>query len=311
MRITNSMITNNYMNNLYNNLARLDKMQMQVSSNKRITKLSDDPIGSLSSMEARAKLNKLEQYQENVNMAITWQRQTESSALELNEIIKQAHETTVRLSNDYMSPDEKNAVGELIGQLRDHVITIGNAKSGDKYIFGGYNVNTPPFNVDAGGNVLYNGLDLNNAANPALIAEDGQVIEYEIGFNMKTQVSVTGSELMGMGPDNVYTVLDELYDALQSDLPADQISSFLDRLSACQSHILSVDADLGGRMSRLELIDNRYDEDIITYTQMKSKIEDVDIAEATMKYKMAEAVYIASLQIGTNIVQPTLVNFLQ
>ena len=46
------------------------------------------------------------------------------------------------------------------------------------------------------------------------------------------------------------------------------------------------------------------------YAELQSNIEDVDQAEAIMSYKMAEAIYTASLQIGSNIIQASLVNFL-
>jgi flagellar hook-associated protein 3 FlgL len=60
----------------------------------------------------------------------------------------------------------------------------------------------------------------------------------------------------------------------------------------------------------LDLIENRYSEDKLNFTEIKSKVEDVDEAEAIMQYKMAEATYLYALQIGSNIIQPTLVEYL-
>ena len=168
MRVTNSMMLGGYLKNLNNNLSTLSKLQTQMATGKRITRPSDDPVGVVSAMQTRVKLYKSEQYKTNVESALTWLDQTESSVLELNEIIKSAYERAVNMASDYQSSEEKVATAELIGQLRDHVITIGNAKTGDKYIFGGYNVSKPPFVVDGTGNILYNGCDLTNASDPAL-----------------------------------------------------------------------------------------------------------------------------------------------
>lgn len=311
MRITNGMVLDNYLKNLNKNMASMVSIENQVSTGKRLNKISDDPVDAVSVMQYRVKLYKSEQYQENVNNGLTWLDQTESSATELNEVLKSAYETAVEAANDYMSDDEKAAAAELIGQLRDHILTIGNAQSGDAYIFGGYNTNKAPFTLDGSGNILYNGLDLTDSTNASLIAEEATGIEYEVGFDIKMNISVNGAELLGTGDNNVYTVLDNLYNALNSDASADELSGYVDQLQDCQSHVLSVVADIGGRVNRLELISNRYDEDNLMYTDMKSKLEDVDQAEAIMNYKMAEYVYSAALQIGSEIIQPSLVDFLK
>ena len=311
MRVTNNMLLNNYLRNLYGNLENMDRIQTQLATNRRITKMSDDPIGVISSMQCRVKLYRIEQYQDNIDQATTWLEQTESSVLELNEIVKSAYEATVHISSDYMTGEDKAATAELIGQLRDHVLTIGNNKAGDKFIFGGYNVTKAPFEVDALGNVLYNGLDLTDSTNPDLLAEGAQVIGYEIGYDISMEVSVPGAKLLGTGEKNIYSVLDNLYNALKNDETAGQISGYIDQLQDCQSHVLSVDAELGGRINRLELVKNRYDEDFINYTGLKSNIEDVDLAEAVMNYKMAEAVYTSALQVGSSIIQPSLLDFLK
>lgn len=311
MRVTTSMMLGGYLKNLNSNLTDLSKLQKQMASGKRITKPSDDPIGVISGMQTRVKLYKSEQYNKNVDKALTWLEQTESSVLELNSMITSAYERVVNMSSDFLAPEDKAATAQFIGQLRDHIITIGNAKSGDKYIFGGFNVSVPPFVVDGSGGILYNGLDLKDASNPALIAESACSIEYEIGFDARMAISTTGPQLFGTGEDNIYTVLDNLYNALMSDAPADEISPYITKLQNAQGNTLSVAASIGGRVNRLELIQNRFEEDMLMYAELQSNIEDVDQAEAIMNYKMAEAIYTASLQIGSNIIQASLVNFLK
>ncbi len=311
MRITNGMIHDSYLRNLNNNMGNMVELQTQMSSGKRLNKLSDDPVDAVSVLQYRVKLYKGEQFKENVDMGLTRLEQTESSVMELNELIQSAYETTIELSNDFMTEEDKTAAAELIGQLRDHVMTIGNAQSGDKYIFGGFNTNKAPFSLDGSGNLLYNGLDMSDASNPSLIAEGGVSVQYEVGFNLKMDVAVNGTELIGTGDDSIYTILDNLYNALSADAGADELSGYADKLLAGQSRVLAVAADIGGRVNRLELIANRYEEDSLMYTDMKSKLEDVDQAEAIMNFKMAENVYTAVLQIGSKIIQPSLVDFLK
>ena len=311
MRITNNMLNTGYLKNLNNNLENMSLLQNQVATGKEITKMSDDPTGVVLSMQYSAKLVKLEQYSGNISNAQTLMEQTESSVMELNEVFKDAYETVVEVSNEYMSQDEIIAAAELVGQLRDQIVTIGNAQSGNKYIFGGYNTTNAPFSVDASGNILYNGLDLTNDSDPALIAESTQTMSYQIGYETEMDVSINGTDLLGMGDGNLYTVLDDLYNLMTSGSASkEELGNYIETLQDSQSEILATAAKLGGKSNRLELIANRYEEDILNYKDIISNIVDVDEAEAAMNFKMAEVVYNASLEIGSYIIQPSLADFL-
>ncbi|MEA5003688.1 MAG: hypothetical protein VB081_09335 [Christensenella sp.] len=65
MRITNSMMIDNLLSNLNAGMRRVGKYNDQLASNRKIVKLSDDPIGVLSSLNARQQIRRLEQYQNN------------------------------------------------------------------------------------------------------------------------------------------------------------------------------------------------------------------------------------------------------
>lgn len=311
MRITNSMITRNYLTNLNANMSSLSKCQTQMSSGKRITTISDDPVGVLKSMQYRVNLYRSEQYQKNIDTAKSWLTQAESSVMELNTVITSAYESSLQASSTYISDQDKDAVAELIGQLRDQVVTLANGQIGSKYIFGGYNTLQQPFKVDeATGLLYYNGLDLSDDTDPALIAQNDQNLQLEIGFGLKTDVSLPGTELLGTGEDNIYAILDGLYQALKNGGTPEELAEYSGKLQNAQSDVLSLAAEIGGRSNRLDLVNNRYDEDILNYTEMKSNVEDVDAAEIIMQYKMAEFTYLAALQTGNSIIQPSLVDYL-
>ena len=310
MRITNNMLARNYTNNLNDNLTALTNYQSQLSSFKRITKLSDDPIGSLKSMKINNKLYKTEQYGNVVDSAQTILTDTESALFDLNDLLTNAYEKTVEASNAYLSSDEKISIAAYIGQLRDEVVSLANSTSGDQYIFGGYNTQQKPLTVDAGGAILYNGLDLSDDTSADLIAQNDQALSYEIGMGLSMEVTMPGTKLLGMGDENIYAELDGLYEALMNDASEDEISSYIASLQDAQSQVLALQAEVGGKISRLDLVANRYENDLLNFAEVKSEIEDIDVAEVTMQYETAMSVYKAALAIGSKIIMPTLVDYL-
>ncbi len=313
MRVATSMLTDNYLRNLNTNLNKLLKQHTQISTGERITKLSDDPVGAVNIMDIGSKLDRIEQYQTNLSRAESWNSIAESSVLEINEVVKNAYEKAVSAANDAtMAPEDKNAIAEEIAQMRDHVLDIANGMNGGRYLFGGFNTINPPFEVDSGtGNLLYNGVDTTNPADPALIAEGQQVTKFEISYSVQMDVTIPGTELLGTGTDNIYAILDNFYNDLKADAPASTLTAYSDELQGAQSRLLNLESKIGGRTNRLELLRNRHEEDDFNYTVAKSSIEDVDEAEALLKFSVTESIYTASLGIASKILTPTLVEFLR
>jgi len=311
MRITNNMITNGFLKNLNTNLSSLTGYQQEVSTGRSLTSISDDPSRLISSMQARSRLGKISQYQSTLNAAVTWLDQTDSSLSQLNDVLTKAYETAVQASNDVLTQDERKSLAEYIAQLRDQVLTIANNQSSDKYIFGGYNVNKQPFTVDEDGNILYNGLDLTDDTNPELIAMGSQSIGYQVGYNTVLGVSVTGTELLGTGKDNIYTVLDDLYKTLSGGAGGPDIDGYITKIQRCQSRVHTVQGRIGGLTNRLEMLQEIYAQQSNTYTKQKSEAEDADIAEVYTKYSAARTVYDAALQVGTQILQCSILDYLK
>ena len=124
-------------------------------------------------------------------------------------------------------------------------------------------------------------------------------------------ISITGVELMGKGEGNIYTVLDNLYNALMSDASAEELGAYITSIQDCQSSVMSTDAKVGGMLNRLTLLKNRYEEEDLTYKELKSHVEDVDLAEAYTNYVMSMTVYNAALKVGTEIIQASILDYLR
>lgn len=312
MRVTTGMLSSGYMRNINNNLTQLQKYEYQLSSQKRLTKLSDDPIGIIRSMQARVKLANISRYQDDVNEAQSWLTQTETSLDELNEVLKKVYESSVQASTDTLSNDDRKAISTLVAEMRDQLLTVGNSKFGDKYIFAGYNTSVRPFTVDgATSQLLYNGVNMSDPANPQLGVESGQVIEYSLGQNLRMDVSMTGIQLLGVGEDNLYSLMNDYYNALESGASASELAGYTDKFSAAQSRTLSNLAEIGGKTNRLKLLENRYSVDEVNFSEIKSKVEDIDVAEVTVQWKTAMAVYEYALKIGSSILQNSLVDYMR
>ena len=311
MRITNGMIMNNFLGNINRNMSLMDTYQNQLATGRRITRLSDDPMGIMSVLDAKSKLRKLDMHNSSIGEAKSWLKQTETALTEINNVVVKLYETANSAVNGTMTEADRENVSELVTQLRGHIVQLGNSTYGGRYIFGGYNTTTRPFTYDAGtGALLYNGVDLTTADSTTVDALKAQVIEYSTGVNVTTGVSLTGVELMGSGDNNLDKILGDFMTALDAS-DADALETVMGQLQGKQQEVLSMLADIGGRANRLDMMSSANEDNELNYTEMLSNVEDVDQVEATMGYKMAEAVYRSALAVGARVITPTLLDFLR
>lgn len=109
------------------------------------------------------------------------------------------------------------------------------------------------------------------------------------------------------------TLIKEFNDFFAALQAGDQsgIQDFLSKVDSQLNNTLSLQADIGARVNRLELITNRIAENSITYTRQLSNAQDADMAQVIMQLQNAENVYNASLSTGAKVIQPSLVDFLR
>ena len=69
-------------------------------------------------------------------------------------------------------------------------------------------------------------------------------------------------------------------------------------------------ADVGNRMTRLNLTKSRLTEQKTNFQNLKSQNEDIDLEEVIVGYSSAQLVYNASLTAASKVVQQTLLDFL-
>lgn len=293
--------------NLNGNMNKMNKYQMQLATNSRITKLSDDPVGVTQSLQARTDLARINQYKSNAEDAHSMMTFTETALMDVNNLITRAYELTLDSSNATKSPSEKQAIAVEIGQIKDQLLTTLNSTYGDRYIFGGNNVANTPFK-EVNGEILYNNVNILTGDTNTLSDLQGESVSYKIGKGIEMDVSMNGLEVIGFGSNNILNMLSELENSLNNDQP---VGGFITKLNDAKVHVLSLISETGGKTNRLNDLISRYEHDEINHKGIQSRVEDIDQAEVITNFKMQEAVYRSALAVGARVIQPSLMDFLR
>lgn len=313
MRVTPKMLSDQMLSNLNKNLSRLQKVQWQMNTGKKIAKPSDDPVGINYSLRYRSDLAANEQYQRNLDSAMSWLENADSALNQLVSVLDRVRFLTVQGANGTNSDQSLEAIAAEMRQLRDQLYEIANTQFNGKYIFNGQKTNQPPYPKDDNGNYSYADID-DNTKDPF---HDGN-IEFEVARGVTVQVNIHAGQIFGTMQDEsgekeddiIFEVLDDIIKALENGIP-EEVGNQLGRLDSRMDKVLQAWAEIGARYNRMELMNNRLQDDKLNVTTLLSKTEDADLAEVIINLKTEENIYRSSLSAGARIIQPSLIDFLR
>lgn len=149
MRVADKMAYNQVTRNLQKNRGDMQELQNQAATQKRVNKPSDDPAAASRVLVNRTEEKGSQQYIKNINIAKSYLEFTDQSLSELSESLLRAKELAIQQASDAgASDDTRRVVAAEVEQIYNQSIHIGNRKLGERYIFGGFKTNNPPFDMD-------------------------------------------------------------------------------------------------------------------------------------------------------------------
>lgn len=146
MRIADKMQYDQVKNNISKNRTQMADLQNQAATQKRVTKPSDDPLAASRVLGNRIDLQSNQQFTKSLNYAKSFLEITDQSLGDLSEVLVRAKELALGQANDGSGNEEsRRVVATEIQQLRNAMVSIGNRKLGDRFIFGGFSTQKAPF----------------------------------------------------------------------------------------------------------------------------------------------------------------------
>ncbi len=290
--------------NIGSSYGSLSKYMNQLSTGKKITRPSDDPVVAMKGMGYRSQLSNIEQYERNLSEVHNWLNNTDDAMDETTQILHRINELTVQASNGTYDGDDRANIAKEVDQLIDQLIDVANTRVNGKFIFNGTDTTGE---VDGDGNRVQPFIR-NDDGTFEVSDNDGQVL-IEVSSGVKFQAN--------SNPTNVFTEdffvdLQELFSALDDEnTPDEDIAPFLNMIEGHTQTTLDERATIGGRMNRIDLIENRLANQNISAKSMMSDNEDIDLEEVIMNLVMQEAVHRASLSAGARVLQPSLLDFMR
>lgn len=346
MRVTQNMMTRNYLSSLNRNLSNLNSSQEKIYSGRKYQHGSENVSDSARALRVRKQLFDDQVYLDNVRDADSFMASGESNLRSINDILVSARDKIQKGQSDTYSTQRVD-IGKEIEKLKDQVLQFANAQFAGKNLFGGTNSGSAPFTVGADGRLEYNTIpvdDIRQDANGDYVydltnpdgttstlpvpMEEELYIDLGLGLQMTGdqvdprsafKTSFSGLELFGFGKDpatgmsnNVFNLLKDATDGLSAGTyDRDTMGVLSDHLKLRTEKLMLNVIDIGTRTNFLEKTTERLENDILNLTQIQQKLEVTDDPTESINWKTYNYAWMATLQFGAQVLPVSLMDFIK
>jgi flagellar hook-associated protein 3 FlgL len=277
---------------------RMIDAQRQVSTGRRINRISDDPTGASNVVAERNALAAVEQYTSSTDSVGSRLTVIDTVLDDVLTKLTRAQEVAMAGQGSAKTQIQREAAAQELRGLREAVLDNLNSTFHGAFLFSGASATTKPFQPGGGGVI-----------NP--YAGSASENEVDIGDGRSVKVTLDGNTIaQGGAAQHVFDSFDDLIAAVVGGNDAaistgiQELKAAFDRTSRLQGAIGSDMQEIDGQKLRLQQMKLSTDERL-------SKLEAANIAEAISNMSQADTAYQAALGAVSTATRVSLLDYLK
>ncbi|WP_020143828.1 flagellar hook-associated protein FlgL [Terracoccus sp. 273MFTsu3.1] len=272
--------------------SRLASAQATATSGARISRPSDDPVGTGEALRVRAELAARGQYQRNIDDGTGWLSTIDSALAGATGLLQQARDAAVQGGNGSLTQAARDALAAVVDGLRHDLVGAANTRYLGRSVFAG--TSDAPSAFTDGTPPTYNGAS--------------GTVTRRIGPDETVAVDTDGRTAFGSGSMSAFSVLDAIAADLRAGVdPTPRLAA----LDGAMTTVVAARSDVGSRLTQLQRAAQATTEATTSLTSRRTALEDVDLGQAVLDLQLQQTAYQAALAVTAKVLQPSLTEFLR
>jgi flagellar hook-associated protein 3 FlgL len=293
-RITSTQMLASSQRNMQATLQQLARLQEKASSQKEISRPSDDPVGTATAMRVRGGAAAEAQYERNMLDGEGWLVTVDSAFSAATDILLRVRDLTMQAANSgAMSDTAREAIATELDGLREDMLRQANTTYLGRPVFAG----------SSGADAAFDAATYTHTGSG--VASD--IVERRVGSDTSIRVDADGAAAFGDGVNSAFALIDRIAADLRAGT---DVAPRLTDLDTRRDAILGQQALSGARYNQLERAQETNMQKQQDLAAQRAAVEDVDIAEVLIDLKSQELAYQSALAVTSRALQPSLLSFL-
>lgn len=333
MRVTTNMVMRNYQNHLYDTMGGLESSRTQVETQRRFSSSYEDPASAARAAVLERRYARNADYQDNVLNTMKWQDNQEDAVTQINKIATTiSKDYSISAMTDTSGAEGRETYAKALREMQNTMVQILNTKYGDSFVLGGNGgTQEAPFSLSEDGKtLLYRGVDVNDPANEAVLKELSDEKAYvDLGFGMSYDAtgklvsssafnySIPGINVVGYGQTedgtakNLIVLAGQMADVLEADsFDREAYEKLWSQFQTGTESLQDTVTEIGTKSQLLTNTQSRLEAEAISIQEQYNNEVGIQSAEAIMNYSWASYAYNSALKVGTSIISPSLLDFI-
>lgn len=157
MRISNNMMTRNYLSGLNKAMNQYSKAQQQMTSGLRNDRISGNVRDEIFGLRVSAQMEAKEQFLTNIRDAQAELDVAESSLTSISDVLLTALGKIESGMSDDKAENGRETIATMLGSWQKQIVQFANTQYQEKQLMNGTVNNRAPFSLNADNELLYNG----------------------------------------------------------------------------------------------------------------------------------------------------------
>ena len=132
------MMFNSLLAGMDNAATKLLDIHQQLSTGKKLTKPSDDPVAMTLSAQYKSTLSSLTQFERNIGFTEDYLANVDTAVYSINEELIRLKEIAVSTRSETLDANVRMASSHEVEGVFQTLLSIGNTKVGDVNLFSGF-----------------------------------------------------------------------------------------------------------------------------------------------------------------------------
>ena len=306
MKISTSQLFDNSVNQMNRQQSKIAEMQAKLASGKQIVKPSDDSEKSAVIQRLQTAIDRQSVYERSLDTAENRLASEESALMSSERILQRIRQLAVQSNTDTLSVDDKEILANEITSLREELLSLANTQDANgNYVFAGSNVQAKAFDVNADGDIIYQGDKTQTSVD---ISDQRRLVLNRAGDEVFASVDrVVDGDTQNI---SFFKVIDDFAQALATD-NEDALNLGLEEIASITEGMGASIADLGSRISTVNNQREILEDTNLRYQDLLSNAQDLDYATAVTKLS-AELLSLEAAQASfAKISQLSLFNYIR
>ncbi len=143
MRVTNLMMSNNALYNLQRQEQRLNTLDQQYTTQKKISAPSEDPIIATRALKLNTTYSEVTQYvDKNIPDSLAWMSMTQSALENAQSMLSGIYEKCVQGNTDGLDDTDRRAIATTLSEYKSQIYQEGTSSYSGRFLFTGFKTDT-------------------------------------------------------------------------------------------------------------------------------------------------------------------------